>query len=61
MADSRANGYGAISDRTRTSGDYLPPKLCADPNINRWHCMRGHDGAAPRICPLTKCKEADRG
>jgi hypothetical protein len=28
---------------------------CADKNINRWHCMRGHEGAAENVCPLTVC------
>lgn len=32
-----------------------PRQDCVDPNPNRWHCMRGHDGAAPGICPLVKC------
>jgi len=26
-----------------------PP--CADPNVNRWYCLRGADG----MCPLAKC------
>lgn len=38
-----------------------PPKMCADPNPNRWHCMRGHalkeedKPARPGVCPLDKC------
>lgn len=32
-----------------------PPSECADPNVNRWYCMRGHEGAEPGICPLTVC------
>jgi len=33
-----------------------PPTACADPNPNRWYCMRGYDGAPPGICPLTICE-----
>ena len=33
-----------------------PHRECADPNPNRWHCMRGHDGAPPGICPLPVCE-----
>lgn len=29
---------------------------CADPHPMRWYCMRGHDGAAPDVCPLEKCQ-----
>lgn len=32
-----------------------PRPDCADANINRWYCMRGHDGAAPGVCPLAYC------
>jgi hypothetical protein len=40
-----------------------PRKDCADPNVNRWHCMRGHDGAAAGVCPLAACERqgANRG
>jgi hypothetical protein len=33
-----------------------PRKDCADPDVNRWYCMRGHDGAPPNVCPLAKCE-----
>ena len=37
-----------------------PRKDCADPNINRWYCMRGHglegQKAIPGVCPLTVCE-----
>lgn len=33
-----------------------PRQDCADPNVNRWHCMRGHDGAEPNVCPLAVCE-----
>lgn len=33
-----------------------PQKDCADPNVNRWYCMRGHDGVAPNVCPLKVCE-----
>lgn len=32
-----------------------PRTDCADPHPHRWHCMRGHDGAEPGVCPLTVC------
>jgi len=32
-----------------------PRADCVDQNVYRWHCMRGHDGAAPGVCPLDKC------
>ena len=32
-----------------------PEPTCADPNINRWYCHRGMDGAKPGACPLTLC------
>lgn len=32
-----------------------PRADCADQNTNRWHCMRGHDGAPDGVCPLPKC------
>lgn len=40
-----------------------PRKDCADANVNRWHCMRGYDGAPDGICPLAKCERerANRG
>lgn len=34
-----------------------PAATCADPNVNRWHCMRGHDGADADVCPLTVCDQ----
>lgn len=33
-----------------------PRKDCADPHVLRWHCMRGHDGAADGVCPLDYCE-----
>jgi hypothetical protein len=32
-----------------------PRRDCADPHTLRWHCMGGHDGAAPGVCPLDVC------
>jgi len=40
-----------------------PRRDCADPNPNRWHCMRGHADetrgikAKSGICPLPKCEQ----
>ncbi len=34
-----------------------PRSDCVDRNIHRWHCMRGHDGAEPGVCPLAKCEQ----
>jgi len=37
-----------------------PRTDCADPNINRWYCMRGHKlddrKATPNACPLLVCE-----
>lgn len=37
-----------------------PRTDCADPNVNRWHCMRGHklddQKAIPGVCLLTVCE-----
>lgn len=32
-----------------------PRTDCVDANVNRWYCMRGHDGAPDGVCPLPKC------
>lgn len=36
-----------------------PAKDCKDPNVNRWHCERGHalddQPAQPGVCLLTVC------
>lgn len=33
-----------------------PRTDCVDPHSARWHCMRGHDGAAEGDCPLEACQ-----
>lgn len=33
-----------------------PRADCVDQNVNRWYCMRGHDGAPEGVCPLPKCE-----
>lgn len=33
-----------------------PRSDCADQDVNRWHCMRGHDGAPAGVCPLAYCE-----
>lgn len=37
-----------------------PRTECADPNANRWYCMRGHadegKAAIPGVCPLPACE-----
>lgn len=39
------------------SGILCGPRAdCADLNVNRWHCMRGHDGAPAGVCPLRVCE-----
>lgn len=36
-----------------------PAKDCADANIHRWHCLRGHElagkPALDGVCPLDYC------
>lgn len=52
-------GRPAMSDSTSAPPLILicePRRDCVDDNVNRWHCMRGHDGAAPDICPLEACE-----
>lgn len=59
--DTRTNEPQGVSKLTAHWGPR--PRLlvlCGDPNVNRWHCMRGH-GVEPGVCPLTKCKETNRG
>lgn len=46
----------AQHDTAATKVIWCGPRTdCVDANVNRWYCMRGHDGAPDGVCPLTRC------